>query len=254
MRLNSAEIQLLCAADVISRNWTAWKRSQRDDPWPTCTTILMMKRRLVSYASYGSNLDAERFACYIAGGRPSGATRTYEGARDKSPPLDSVALTFPHQLYFSGESRIWGGSPAFIDTEPVEGVVCLFRAYLIGWGQFLDVVAQENGQHSGSIEIDDEDLVPGFSCQIGSGRYQNVLCIERFDDVPVVTFTSPHPMNGAAFGAPSAGYLATLIRGLRQSHDLNDEEMTSYLGSAPGCSRDAVIEALRLVERSGRGN
>lgn len=220
---------------------------------PDCTKILMMERRLVWYASYGSNLNAERFACYIAGGRPSGATRTSKGASDKTPPLDSVALRFSHRLYFSGESRLWGGSPAFIDTKPVDGVVCLVRAYLIGWVQFLDVVAQENGRPSASIEIDDCDLVPGFSFQIGSGRYENLLCTERLDDVPVVTFTSPHPMNDAAFGAPSAGYLATMIVGLRQSHDLSDEEMTRYLGSAPGCSQDVVVDALRLVNRGGGG-
>jgi hypothetical protein len=216
--------------------------------------MFMMERRPVWYASYGSNLNAERFACYIAGGRPSGATRTYSGARDKSPPLDSIALKFSHQLYFSGESRIWGGSPAFIDTKPVDGVVCLVRAYLIGWGQFLDVVAQENGRLSASFEIDDDDLVPGFSCQIGSGRYENLLCTERLNDVPVVTFTSPRPMSDAAFGAPSAAYLSMLIVGLRQSHDLSDEQMTSYLGSAPGCSRDSVVDALRLVDRGGGGS
>jgi hypothetical protein len=207
-----------------------------------------MERRLVWYASYGSNLDAERFACYIAGGRPRGATRASKGARDKSPPLDSVALTLSHQLYFSGETRVWSGSPAFIDTKPVDGVVCLARAYLIGWGQFLDVVAQENGRPSAPVEIEDYELVPGLSFQIGSGQYENLLCTERLKDVPVVTFTSPHPMNVATFGAPSAGYLATLIIGLRQSHDLSDEEVTSYLGSAPGCSFDAVIDALRWVD------
>ncbi len=216
--------------------------------------MFMMERRLVWYASYGSNLNAERFACYIAGGRPSGATRTYKGARDKSPPLDSIALKFSHQLYFSGESRIWGGSPAYIDTKRVDGVVCLVRAYLIGWDQFLDVVAQENGRLSASIEIDDDDLVPGFSFQIGSRRYENLLCTERLNDVPVVTFTSPHPMNEAAYGAPSAAYLAMLIIGLRQSHALGDEDMTRYLSSAPGCSLDAVIDAFRLVDRDGGGS
>jgi hypothetical protein len=216
--------------------------------------MVMMQPRLVWYASYGSNLNAERFACYIAGGRPSGATRTYKGARDQSPPLHSVALKFSYQLYFSGASRVWGGSPAFIDTKPVDGVVCLVRAYLIGWAQFLDVVAQECGRLWASIEIEDNDLVPTFSCQIGSGRYERLLCLERLNDMPVVTFTSPHPMNEAEFDAPSAGYLATLIVGLRQSHDLSDQEITRYLESAPGCSQDAVIDALRLVDRAGGGS
>jgi len=213
--------------------------------------MFVMERRLVWYASYGSNLNAERFTCYIAGGRPSGATRTYVGARDKSPPLDAVALEISYQLYFSGESRVWGGSPGFIDTKPVDGVVGRARAYLIGWDQFEDVVAQENGRPSASIEIDDHDLVPGFSRQIGSGRYENLLCTERLNDLPVVTFTAPWSMSEVTPGAPSAGYLAMLIAGLREAHDLSDEELTSYLGSAPGCSRAAVMEALKLVPRGG---
>jgi len=213
--------------------------------------MFVMERRLIWYASYGSNLSAERFACYLAGGRPSGATRNYVGARDKSLPLDVVALKISYQLYFSGESRVWGGSPAFIDTKPVDGVFGLARAYLIGWDQFEDVVAQENSRSSASIEVDDQDLVPGFSRQIGSGRYENLLCAERLDDMPVVTFTAPWSMTEVTPGAPSAGYLAMLIAGLREAHHLSDEELTSYLGSAPGCSRDAVMDAFKLVARGG---
>ena len=106
----------------------------------------------------------------------------YVGARDNAPPLGTAALEISYQLYFSGTSRVWGGSPAFIDTNPVDGIVGLARAYLIGWDQFEDVVAQENGRPSASIEVDDQDLVPGFSRQIGAGRYENLLCVGRLDD------------------------------------------------------------------------
>jgi hypothetical protein len=208
--------------------------------------MMVMERRVIWYASYGSNLSAERFACYITGGRPRGSRRTYVGARDKAPPAGTAALKISYQLYFSGESRVWGGSPAFIDTKPVDGIVSLARAYLIGWDQFEDVVAQENSRPSASIEVDDQDLIPGFSWQIGSGRYQNLLCTGHLDDMPVVTFTAPWSMNEVTPGAPSADYLAMLITGLREAHDLSDEELVSYLGSAPGCSRDAVMAALKF--------
>ena len=209
-----------------------------------------MERRLIWYASYGSNLSGERFACYLAGGRPSGATRTFAGARDKSPPCDAVALKIPHQLYFSGRTRVWGGSPAFIDTKPLNDGIGLAQAYLITWDQFEDVVAQENGRRSTSITIEDHDLVPGFSQRIGSGRYENLLCTAQLKTMPVVTFTAPWSMNEVTMGSPSAAYLATLIAGLREAHDLSDVEITSYLGSAPGCSPNAVTAALRLVDQS----
>jgi hypothetical protein len=214
--------------------------------------MMVMERRVIWYASYGSNLSAERFACYIAGGRPRGSKRTYVGARDNAAPVGTVALEISYQLYFSGESQVWDGSPAFIDTNPVDGIVGLARAYLIGWDQFEDVVAQENNRPSASIEVDDQDLVPGFSRQIGSGRYENLLCTGRLDDMPVVTFTAPWSMNEVTPGTPSVGYLAMFITGLREAHDLSDEELVRYLGSAPGCSQDAVMAALKLdLRRSG---
>ena len=120
----------------------------------------------------------------------------------------------------------------------------LARGYLIGWDQFEDVLAQENGRPSSSIEIDDHLLVPGFSRQIGSGRYENLLCTERLNDTPVVTFTAPWSLSEVTPAAPSAGYLAMLITGLREAHPhLSDETLRRYLGSAPD-SKSAVAPRL----------
>ena len=41
---------------------------------------------LVWYACYGSNLLKERFLCYIRGGRPIGAQRTFYGCKNKKEP------------------------------------------------------------------------------------------------------------------------------------------------------------------------
>jgi hypothetical protein len=60
-------------------------------------------------------------------------------------------------------------------------------------------------------------------------------------------------MSEATPGAPSAAYLATMIVGLREAHGLSDEELTSYLGSAPGCSRRAVLDACSVVPGGGNG-
>jgi hypothetical protein len=95
------------------------------------------------------------------------------------------------------------------------------------------------------------DLIPGFSRLIGPGRYEK-LCAERFIDMPVVTFTASWSLSDVTPGAPPTGYLALLIAGLREAHDLSDVELTGYLGSTPGSSRNAVMDALKLVPR-GRG-
>ena len=70
---------------------------------------------LVWYVSYGSNLHRARFSSYLEGGRMPGGLRADHGCRDPSPPLADAALHLDLPLYFSGESRVWGGGVAFLD-------------------------------------------------------------------------------------------------------------------------------------------
>ena len=204
-----------------------------------------LDHELVWYASYGSNLSSRRFGCYLAGGRPPGSSRHYGGARDHSPARRDVALELPHLLYFAGDSLVWGGAPAFLDTEPTSSHLALARAYLITFEQFADVVAQENGRSVGSpLSVSHHELVPGVSTATGPGRYENLLCTGQHDGIPVVTFTAPWPMAETTPSAPSAAYLAMLIEGLRESHRLTDEQLVSYLGAAPGSSPELVEASL----------
>jgi hypothetical protein len=64
----------------------------------------------VWYASYGSNLQRERFMCYIEGGTPEGSAKRNEGCRDKSEPTESRPISLNFELYFAGRSGTWGGS------------------------------------------------------------------------------------------------------------------------------------------------
>jgi hypothetical protein len=202
-------------------------------------------RDTVWYASYGSNLCAERFGCYLAGGLPLGAAHPCRGARDQTPPRQDRALDIPYRLYFAGTSRSWGGAPCFIDVAENAATPTHARAYLITWGQFEDVVAQENGRRATpSIDSALRDLAVGASHRIGPGRYENLLCVGRLDEVPVLTFTSPWPMPEAEIGAPAPAYLSMLIDGLRESHRLRDDALIAYLGSAPGCTEELVASAL----------
>ncbi len=205
--------------------------------------------RTVYYASYGSNLYAARLACYLRGGRPPGANRTYDGARDGTLPSDSVALSLPHRLYFTRFSTVWGGAPAFVDTAPAPEHGALARAYLITWEQFEDVVAQENGRRTAPIEIAPTELEEGFSRRIGPGHgwYEHLLCVGRHAGRPVVTITAPWSLADVEPAAPAPGYLAMLIGGLRESHDLDDSAIIRYLSSAPGCHEELVLAALAVL-------
>lgn len=208
---------------------------------------------LVWYAGYGSNLCAERFRCYIAGGVPPGLTQPSRGARDRTLPREDRARDIPFRLYFAGSSMSWGGSPAFVDTVPDRDRPTRTRAHLITWGQFEDVVAQENGRRTTSpIDLDPDALTEGRSVRLGPGRYQNLLCLGRLDGFPVVTITSPWTLADAELGAPSTAYLKVMIAGLRESHAMDDDEIVDYLGSAPGCSEALAAAALAPANGGGR--
>jgi hypothetical protein len=153
----------------------------------------------------------------------------------------------PYPLYFAGTSKVWGGSPAFIDASTRPGRT-FGRGYLITWAQFEDVVAQENARSSGPIAIGDEELEGGFARQIGPGHYELMVCTGRLEGVPIVTFTSPRAVADAEIGAPAPAYLAMLIGGLREAHGLSDEALVDYLGSTPGCGPDQVLGALQLAQ------
>jgi hypothetical protein len=206
---------------------------------------------LVWYASYGSNLCAERFRCYVAGGIPPGLTRPCRGARDTRPPREDRPLDIDHRLYFAGFAEPWGGAPCFVDTVESPDTPTHARAYLITWEQFEDVVAQENGRPTSRIDLDRGDLGAGFGIRLGSGRYENLLCFGRRDDgFPVMTITSPWTMSDAQLAAPSPAYLKVMITGLRQSHGMSDDAIVAYLAAAPGCSEQLVVSAFAPAEES----
>jgi|GEM_PF-4448125 hypothetical protein len=140
----------------------------------------------VVYVSYGSNMFTERFMAYIAGGTPTGASRTYEGCEDKTPPSHKFVLTSnAHIGYFARNSTVWGEAPyadsgsgnfgglGVIGVQPdveFEGLKIvdpaetslrdiresgdlLMAGYLITDEQFRDVVIQENRKALGDIEF-----------------------------------------------------------------------------------------------------
>ena len=72
----------------------------------------------VWYVSYGSNMAADRLACYLEGGRPPGGI-----ARQPRVPATGacrradIPVDLPGTLYFAGESPQWGGGVAFYDHD-----------------------------------------------------------------------------------------------------------------------------------------
>jgi hypothetical protein len=199
---------------------------------------------LVWYAAYGSNLDADRFACYLHGGCPPGATRTYPGSRE---PVDAQAVrafTMPGRLAFAWESPTWGGGIAF--HVPDAPGTTLARSYLLTRRQFADVLEQEMRREPGA----DHDLtvvVADGRHAVGPGRYETLHRVGELDGRPVLTFSTPD-VDALGLRAPAPAYVATLARGLRQTHGLSDAAIVDYLlaadGVAPGWDRASLLEAV----------
>jgi hypothetical protein len=186
---------------------------------------------LIWYAAYGSNCRAARFETYLTGGHAPGATRPERGARDPQPPIRSEECWFTTGIRFLGHSRKWGGGGiAFLDHHG--GVPAPGRRYLITKGQFDDVVAQENRRDATSIPID--PLTPGDVTALGNGPYDGIHRLESVEGIPVVTFTSPAARTDQPTNPPSAAYLGTILRGLREVHTCRTDELVDALIAAPG--------------------
>jgi hypothetical protein len=202
----------------------------------------------VWYVAYGSNLGADRFRCYLAGGRPDGGARTYAGCRDPSDPAGTSSLEVPGALVFAGESGVWGGGMAFFDPEGASSVAC--RAYLVTSEQFADVSAQEmRREPGGEFAQALAAVLPevGELHTMGPGRYETVVRLDTREGVPLLTVTNGD-IGGLTLAAPSAPYLRSIAAGLREAHDWDDARIATYLAAAPGARESwtsaAVLEAL----------
>ena len=170
--------------------------------------------------------------CYIEGGTPHGSTRAEPGCRDTSQPLDERAVFIPHQLYFSGRSRRWGGAPAFIDSVADESVQTYGRAWLITREQFIDVVRQENSDPELAIDLD--QAIQDGQLSLRDRGYGLLLHLGDRDGAPMFTFTSPLPMAERRPAKPSMEYLETIVTGLRECYGLNVVGLRKYLNACPG--------------------
>ncbi len=97
----------------------------------------------VWYASYGSNMLYERFMCYILGKKFRLNGRDIDNCNDTSPPISSMPVEIPYNMYFGNSSKSWGGSGvSFLDTsKPGKS---LGRMYLITNEQMDHVHCQES--------------------------------------------------------------------------------------------------------------
>ncbi len=96
----------------------------------------------VWYATYGSNLSADRFRCYIEGKGHEKVNMKHTGCRNKALWRESESRTMPGKIYFGNVSGSWSGTGvAFYDAK-AQGQTYM-RLYKITWGQLQDIQKQE---------------------------------------------------------------------------------------------------------------
>ena len=182
----------------------------------------------VWYVAYGSNMAADRLACYLEGGCPPGGSRVNPGARDRTLPARSEPVDLPGTTYFAGESPQWGGGAAFYD--PDEPGRTAARAFLVTAGQLADIAAQEMYRLPADGDPLEEVLSgPTDRHTWGPGRYETLVRVGELDGAPLMTFTSPHGARSVEHTAPAPAYLSMMATGLRESRDWDDERVWAYL-------------------------
>jgi hypothetical protein len=153
----------------------------------------------VWYLSFGSNLYSDRFSCYVQGGSPNGGKTTYSGCRDTTPPEADIPVALPGVVHYAGESLVWGGGVAFLDTES-KGK-SLGRAYKVTAEQFDDIVFQEStsGSTPTGAKVDLNSTIDSGRT-VGKGRYGTLVHVGDYDGAPVFTFTGPFAVRDSLRG------------------------------------------------------
>ncbi|MFP4014606.1 MAG: hypothetical protein ACLFVQ_11000 [Chitinispirillaceae bacterium] len=213
---------------------------------------------LIWYASYGSNLQKERFLCYIEGGRARGASFSHPGCLDKSHPVKDSAVAIHHQMYFAMHIEGWQNrGVAFIKKEEDRTVLTWGRMYLITREQFLQVLMQENGYDPscGSLHVDLDAVCENGSVQVPELLYGHIICIGSKDSYPVVTFTAGWDDSSVRYEPPGENYLRVIAEGIRETYHISYEEIARYLAGLPGIQGNIGQESLeRVIAGEVRGD
>lgn len=204
------------------------------------------------YAGYGSNILEKRFSCYISGGTPRGAHRTYPGCTDISAPLANKRIEINAELYFAKVSKTWsGGGAAFLNPEINKNQTTLGRMYLITIEQFIELVKQEI-RFEGELLIDFDKAVKETALDLKRPEswYNKLLYLGTNEGFPVFTFTNMEFLV-KEINPPNEHYLKIIIEGLKETYNLTPTEIEEYLTNKKGIRGTEMEKQLpELIRRS----
>jgi hypothetical protein len=210
----------------------------------------MSDQKYVWYACYGSNLSRDRFLCYILGGTPAGSSEEEKGCRNKALPKADKSVSIPYPLYFALEAGRWSNrGVAFLGLNRDDMEKTLGRMYLITEEQFLEVVSQENNGLKFDINLN--DVKKETAKVFRESWYGNIVYLGDEQGFPIFTFTAYWDVQDKTQNAPSPEYAQTIIRGIKETYHMPDQEVANYLQSKPGIkgniTGDALFELVKSV-------
>ncbi|HYA13186.1 MAG TPA: hypothetical protein VEF33_02490 [Syntrophales bacterium] len=205
---------------------------------------------LVWYASYASNLSKKRFLCYIRGGVPRWCNRAEPGCRDKTVPRLTKPVLIPRPMYFATKSSAWGsGGVAFLGLSKAQENFTLGRMYLITTEQFIDTVSQENNNIA--VSIDFEAVIRSGSAIFHDLGYGNIVYLGEDEGFPIFTFTASRDLGHEPFTAPPDSYIKTIALGLRETYNLDNDQICQYLIEKSGVKGNIAVNTLASLIEDG---
>lgn len=201
----------------------------------------MQPQQHVYYASYGSNLNKDRFYSYLTGKKYSTALVTHKGCENATEPKNIVNFCAPQMsLYFAQESTFWGsGGVGFVQLAQHSDEFVHMRMYLITQEQFCDIVAQENGAHDEYEQIRSQ-LLPIMQQLHSSGTrkmhrvlptgawYNALLYLGTAEDGHAIFSFTTFDSFEHLIQAPCKNYLQVIAQGLRDA-GMSKVECAEYL-------------------------
>jgi hypothetical protein len=218
----------------------------------------MSNDNLIWYVGYGSNLNLQRFNCYLFGGIPNYSFRNHKGSGIRHAPVKSAAIKIPFELYFSKSAESWENKGvAFLKSLKNNRAETLCAAYLIQKEQFIDVLLQENGkdpkQENISINFNElknagEYFLPPENENQWYGR---ILYLGEKDGYGLLTFTAKWDDAEIQCTQPGENYLKTIIEGIKTNFELSTDEIINYLFRLCGIHNKLSLSELeRLIHSS----
>lgn len=178
----------------------------------------------VWYASYGSNMNKNRFMYYIYGGHFN--HKFFKGSSKKIPPLQETTMIINYEIYFAKKSSLWNNKGVcFIHNEFNKNFKTLCKLYLINKDQFSDIHKQE-------------------------GEWYNLIInLGELQGYEIFTFTNENELE---INAPSFDYLKVIIKGIKNSFkNYTNEDIYDYLISIKGINNEIdEDDLLKLVNNN----